>query len=185
VSKELPQAAESDQLRKMATLWVRAQPAISSYLLSVVHDFHHAEDLLQEVAEVVALKFGEYDSDRPFVAWALGIAKIRVLKYFRQVSRDRLVFCESTLDGLAEAFQRVDVETEHDSARIALRECVKRVEGRRRQVLEMRYQSELSVVTIAKRLGISSNAVSMMLHRIRTMLAECVQRQLVSEEHPQ
>src|SRR5690606_5033835 len=97
-----PEMAENDfqvgdgdftvsSMRELARLWIQSQPAISAYLSANVIDVHHAEDLVQEVAQVVAEKFDEYDRDRSFTSWALGIARHRLLKYYRTRSRDRLV----------------------------------------------------------------------------------------------
>ena len=48
-------------MRDLARLWVQSQPAISAYIAASVYDIHHAEDLVQEVAQVVAEKFADYD----------------------------------------------------------------------------------------------------------------------------
>jgi RNA polymerase sigma-70 factor (ECF subfamily) len=70
------------------------------------------------------------------------------------------------------------VEHEAEDRRIALRTCLERVQGRRRQVLEMRYQDNMRVADIASNLGMSADGVSVMLHRIRNVLYECIQKQL-------
>ena len=62
-------------MRDLARLWVQSQPAVSAYITASVYDIHHAEDLVQEVAQVVAEKFAEYDHELSFTSWALGIAQ--------------------------------------------------------------------------------------------------------------
>ena len=59
--------------------WTEAQPIVAGYISAVVPDFQEAEDLLQDVAVILLRKFPEYDAQRPFVAWAIGIAKREVL----------------------------------------------------------------------------------------------------------
>ncbi len=54
----------SDRFAALAGLWIRAQPAIAAYVGANTSDFHTAEDIVQEVARVVAEKFGEYDSSK-------------------------------------------------------------------------------------------------------------------------
>ncbi len=76
-------------MRELARLWVQSQSVISAYITANVIDAHHAEDLVQEVAQVVAEKFMTFDRSRSFLSWALGIARNRVLKYYR--SRERTV----------------------------------------------------------------------------------------------
>jgi RNA polymerase sigma-70 factor, ECF subfamily len=168
---------DTEPMRELARLWIQSQSAISAYLTANVIDAHHAEDLVQEVAQVVAEKFVEYDRERSFTSWALGIARNRLLKYYRTKSRDRLVLSEAALTQLGTALERVEHEAE--DRRIALRTCLERIEGRRRRVLEMRYGENAKVTDIAQQLGMSSDGVSVMLHRIRSVLYGCIQKQLV------
>jgi RNA polymerase sigma-70 factor, ECF subfamily len=173
---------DTESMRELARLWIQSQPAISAYLTANVIDAHHAEDLVQEVAQVVAEKFDEYDRKRSFTSWTLGIARNRLLKYYRTRSRDRLVLSEAALTQLGGALERVEFEAE--DRRIALRTCLERIEGRRRRVLEMRYGENVKVQEIAQQLGMSSDGVSVMLHRIRSALHVCIEKQMARTEAP-
>jgi RNA polymerase sigma-70 factor (ECF subfamily) len=167
-------------MRDLARLWVQSQPAVSAYITASVYDIHHAEDLVQEVAQVVAEKFGEYDRKLSFTSWALGIARNRLLKYYRSRARDRLVLSEAALERLGESLERVEHEAE--DRRAALKTCLERVTGRRREVLEMRYSANARVTDIARQFGMSPDGVSVMLHRIRSILHDCIQKQLARIE---
>jgi RNA polymerase sigma-70 factor, ECF subfamily len=163
-------------MRELAGHWVQSQAAISAYITANVFDLHHVEDLVQEVAQVCAEKFATFDRDRPFVSWALGIARHRLLKYYRSKSRDRLVLSEPALERLEAALVRVEHETE--DRRDAVRQCLQRIEGRRRQVLERRYGSGEKVADIAVQMAMSPSAVSVMLHKVRRALYACVNQVL-------
>jgi RNA polymerase sigma-70 factor (ECF subfamily) len=163
-------------MRELAGLWAQSQSVISAYLTANVLDLHHVEDLVQEVAQVCAEKFSTYDRERPFLSWALGIARHRLLKYYRTRSRDRLVLSEAALAKLEAALARVDHEAE--DRREAVRRCLQRVRGRRRQALDMRYSANAKVVDIAACLGMSPSGVSVMLHRVRAALFDCIRRYL-------
>jgi RNA polymerase sigma-70 factor (ECF subfamily) len=102
------------------------------------------------------------------------------LKYYRSRARDRLVLSEMALAQLGDALERVEHESE--DRRTALRVCLERIEGRRRRVLEMRYGENFKVHEIAQQLGMSSDGVSVMLHRIRSVLYGCIQKQLAKVE---
>ena len=164
----------------LATLWEQSRPAVFAYLTATVYDFHRAEDLLQEVAVAVASQFHSYDRERSFLAWAIGIARNRTLLYFREQARDRKHFSEATLQTLSDAAERIAREA-GSGRREALRHCLGKTEGRRRQVLDLRYSGGLSIAEIATQLGMTGNAVKIMLHRVRTMLEECIQRRLAQE----
>jgi len=166
-------------MRELAGLWVQYQSAISAYITANVTDMHHAEDLVQEVAQVVAEKFASYDRQRSFLSWALGIARNRLLKYYRTRARDRLVLSEAALTRLGDALERVEGEAE--DRREALKECLQEIQGRRREVLELRYRQNARVMEIASQFAMSSSAVSVMLFRIRAALFDCVQRKLAAQ----
>jgi RNA polymerase sigma-70 factor (ECF subfamily) len=169
-------ASQVNRMRDLAMYWVNSQSVISAYISANVVDAHHVEDILQEVAQVCAEKFSEYDRERSFISWAMGIARNRILKYYRSRSRDRMVLSEAVLERLEGALEKMEPEAE--DRREALRECIKRVEGRRRNVLDLRYRENVRVNEIADRFGMPSSAVSVMLHRIRTDLLDCVRHRL-------
>jgi RNA polymerase sigma-70 factor (ECF subfamily) len=166
-------------MRELAGYWVQSQSAISAYITANVVDLHHVEDLVQEVAQVCAEKFSSFDRQRPFVAWALGIARHRLLKYYRSRARDRLVLSEPALERLEAALGRIEHEAE--DRREAVRRCLQRFEGRRKQVIQMRYGSGVKVADIASQLGMSPSGVSVMLHKIRTALFDCIRTELNSQ----
>jgi RNA polymerase sigma-70 factor (ECF subfamily) len=169
----------ADSRQALATHWVKAQPVVAAFITSIVRDSHCADDVLQEVARISAVKFDEYDSSRPFTSWVLGIARYEILRFRRTQGRSRIMFSDSLLENLSEEFQ--DQSELSDARRRALRDCLDAISGRRRIVLEMRYQRDLRPLDIAERLGITSNAVLVLLHRTRRILADCISRRLLRE----
>lgn len=169
-----------DNPLQLAALWEQARPAVFAYLTATVYDFHRAEDLLQEVAVAVASKFHTYNPQRSFLAWSVGIARNRVLLYFREQARDRRHFTAATMEVLGEAAEEWSRD-DGSSRRDALRHCLGRIEGRRRRVLDLRYTGDHSIAEIAAQLGMTANAVKIMLHRVRATLEECVERRLAQE----
>jgi RNA polymerase sigma-70 factor (ECF subfamily) len=175
------EAFEPSAQQSLASLWEQSRPAVFAYLTASVYDFHRAEDLLQEVAVAIAGQFQAYDAQRPFLAWAMGIARNRTLLYFREQARDRRHFSEGMLQRLDAAAQQLDA-AEGREKRDALRQCLRRISGRRRRALEMRYTAGLKIADIAAQLSVTGNAVKILLHRVRTSLEECVKRRLAEEE---
>ena len=66
-----------DDQDRFTRCWTQAQPAIAGYIAALVPDPHAADDVVQEVAVILLRKFAEYDPARPFIAWAMGVAKGR------------------------------------------------------------------------------------------------------------
>lgn len=169
--------AEGERSEDLAVLWLRAEPVVRAFVAASVWDAHHAEDVLQEVASVVAKNYANYDASRPFPPWCLGIARLKVLEYFRANSRDRTVLSNETLLSLESAAQDI-AEDRLVARRAALQACVRKLRGRQRKVIEMKYLLGVSVDEIAERLATSTNAIGVTLHRARTNLRECVKQTL-------
>ena len=156
--------------------WTQAQPVVSAYLHAAIPDFHQAEDLLQEVSVVLLRKFPEYDPARPFVGWALGVARFEVLNARREYARSRLVFEPAALERLADAYEELAPELEQRAR--ALRECLEPVDGRAREILRLRYEEALKPDTIARQVSLTAVAVRVMLSRTRAALRQCIERKL-------
>ena len=108
--------------------WTVAQPIVSAYVASIVRDFRDRDDVLQEVAVAVLESFSEYDPARPFVGWAIGIARNQIGTYLRNRKRNRLVFDGETVELLAQAFEQT--EQDHAQSLDYLKDCVAKLEGR-------------------------------------------------------
>ncbi len=66
-----------ESTRQATRFWTLAQPAVSAFVTSVVRDFRDRDDVLQDIAVAVIESFDSYDSDRPFTAWAMGVARTK------------------------------------------------------------------------------------------------------------
>ena len=165
-----------DQTRQAARMWTLAQPAVSAFVTSIVRDFRDRDDVLQDVAVAVIESFGRWDAERPFVAWAIGVARNQVGLYLRRRRREHhvLEFDPETIDALQVAFSSA---ADVGEPRLGfLRECLKSLDGRARTMCELRYQQDLKPAAIAELIGITANTVAKSLHRIREQLRECIDR---------
>lgn len=168
--------APPDAMRDFAEEWADAEPAVAAFLTSLVPGGHDAEDLLQRTAKGLIERWDEYDPDRPFVAWALGSARIEVLRFRQERGRDRHVFNEEVIDSLART------HTEHAAELVAAREalngCVERLTKRLQQVLQLHHAEGDTVEHVAKRLTLSVGAVRVALSRARESVRLCIERAL-------
>ena len=170
---------EIQSRERLALLWLGAEPAVRAYVGAAVRGFHDAEDVVQQVALTVARRFDEYEASRPFVAWALWLAKSRIADHYRKQGRDRLVFSEALLDQLADALVvRQPLATARQAA---LEHCVEKLPEKSRRMLDLRYVEDAPVEQVAAKLSSTSGSVRVMLFRIRNLLAECIERELGKE----
>ena len=163
---------DSEQL---ARLWTEAQPVVGAYILAIIPDFHQAEVVLQQVAVVLVREFERFDSSKPFLPWALGIARNVALKSRREVARhSKYVLSDAVLDGIQAAF--VDCDDSLLAMRKFLRYCLSKQPQKVVELLQLRYARDLSPTDVAAQMGITSGAVRAMLHRTRQALRKCIRR---------
>ena len=163
---------------EIVVLWTNAQPAVVAFISSIIPNFQDADDILQQVAVAVIQNYDKYDKERPFIAWAIGIAKNEVLMHRRKNSRNKLIFSTQAIQTIAEVYEKESHKL--GEMKNALNVCIKKLKGRAKRILEMRYVSELPIPRIAQKLGMTPNAVYTTFHRIRLALRDCIGRQLSS-----
>jgi len=168
----------ADDHERFTRLWTQAHPAIAGYVAALVPERSAADDVMQEIALALLRKFPEYDATRPFIAWAMGISRIAVLTRRRDHARAMTRFGMATADSLAEVWQEMLPVV--DDRRTALSECLRRVAGRSRELLTLRYEQDIEPQDIAKRLGMTAVAVRVALSRLRTSLHGCIEKRLGS-----
>lgn len=156
--------------------WTEAQPKLAGDISALVPDFQEAEDLLQNVAVMLLRKFPEYDSQRPFIAWAIGITKRDVLMARRCHARNFLCYHPDLLERISETYEELTPELGERSR--ALNECLKLVQGRASELLKLRYEEGLKPMAIAGGVGMAVVAVRVMFSRTRTGLRECIERKM-------
>lgn len=158
------------------------QRPLRAYLLAATGNLHETEDLSQAVWQVLWRKMDQYDEARPFRAWSFGVARLEVLKWRQGKARSREVLSEETLDRL------VDTSTnfaDHLSARHAyLLDCIAELSRASRKVVDMKYREGRLSREIGELIKKSTEAVDMMLSRIRKALRECVDRKTMGAGSP-
>ncbi|MFO1004947.1 MAG: sigma-70 family RNA polymerase sigma factor [Planctomycetaceae bacterium] len=168
-----------NQTRQAARLWTLAQPAVSAFVLSIVRDFAIRDDVLQETAVAVLESFDRYDPGRPFVSWAIGVAQNQIRLYWRREKRNQLIFDDDVVEQMAESFQ-ASPAAEIDSLAF-LHDCLNRLDGKARQLIELRYTRNLKPAAISELIGMSANSVAKALQRLRDQLRDCIDRKSSSE----
>jgi RNA polymerase sigma-70 factor, ECF subfamily len=160
-------------VEELAAHWTAAQHTVAAFIRAMVTDFHQSEEVLQRVAVTLVRKYDQYDRGRPFVAWALGMAKFEALAFLREGRTDRLVFDDTLLDRIAEGHERVSQE--HVPFPQFVTECVDQLDGRSRRAIQLRYDGNLRTAQIARAMQISDGAARMLLSRARNLLRQCLE----------
>ena len=175
ISPEQP----ADRNKSFAKLWVEAQHALGGFICVHVPDHNLADDILQEVAELATERFEQYDHDRPFIAWLIGIARNRIAQSYRERGKRPVVFSSEVLDAITNAY--ADMQPTEDDRLEGLRNCMSKLSDRHRRVIELRYARQMTSEQIADQVACSPRAVTSMLQRIREALRKCVRQYMEAQ----
>ena len=159
------------------------QTRLYGYIHSLVRDLNDADDLFQQTTLVLWKKFGDFDRERSFFAWACGIARLEVANFLRSRGRQKLYFSDDLNLLLIEAQEEMS-NNELEDRRDALASCVEKLRQPDRDLLAECYGDTTGVNEAAGRRGRSSQSVYNSLRRIRRALFECVARVLGQETQP-
>lgn len=151
------------------------QSRLYAYILSLTGDREQAREVLQETNLVIWRKASDFEPGTNFIAWAFQIARFQLMAYRQKIARDRLVFDDELLTGMAELFED---DQAFDARQDALADCIESIAPNHRNLLRIRYSDGLSVKEIAGKVDKSANAVAKVLHRTRLALMQCIEQKL-------
>jgi RNA polymerase sigma-70 factor, ECF subfamily len=136
------------------------QPLIErvySYVAYRVGDGVHAEDITSEVFERALRYRKRYDARRGSpVSWLIGIARRAIADHFAGE--------HAHVSDLPE-LSAPSVFEDEVASRLELRAAVRQLSERDRELIALRYGSDLTATQIARILGLRTNTVEVSLHR--------------------
>lgn len=158
-----------------------------------VHDHSLAEDLVQDTLIAVIEQHAKRRGDASLVTWATAILKNKVADWYRSPSRKRMVQLSEDDDHLEEhtdalydaqgayvdpvpAWQQPENREEQRQMMTVLDHCVSCLPRQTGRVFMMREWLGFETAEICERAAISADNCRTILHRARTALRECMQR---------
>ena len=152
-----------------------AQPRLRAYLRMLIYNPSDVNDLMQEVAAIGWKKYSQFDTERSFEAWLLGIARICVFEYVRDQQKRASPLTDEVLELL-------EAEAEGASANAsnmldALESCLGKLATEDYRLVQARFQKARTNRAAAKALNLGESTVSRSLNRIYAQLLLCIKRQ--------
>jgi RNA polymerase sigma-70 factor (ECF subfamily) len=157
---------------------------VYDYIMMMVKDGDVAEDICQEtfIKVVRFIDEGRYTDNGKFFSWVMRIAHNLVIDYFRQNKQaNKVGESDAGFDLLGSLkFSSDTVEDRMVSAQIEsdVRRLVEHLPDEQREVVKMRYYSDMSFKDIAEQTGVSINTA---LGRMRYALINM--RKLINEHN--
>ncbi len=157
------------------------QGKIRGFVFSATRDYHATEDILQEVAIVVAKKASTYDTERPALPWFMGIARNQIQRHYRAKGKAANNVSYELLEDFVPLFSSYESE-EISDRQVALKRCVDKLPQKQKRIMQMRYVEELDCSQISDTLGRSIQGIYGLLKRMKLGLRKCVEFQLQQPE---
>lgn len=162
----------------------RHQSRVYSYILHIVKNRDVADDIFQEtfVKAIMTIKQGRYSGNGKFIAWISRIAHNLIIDYFRQEKSENNVSTDSDEVDMLNRKDLCDINIEDilisDQIQADVRRIIDALPDSQRQVLLMRYYSDMSFKEIAEATGVSINTA---LGRMRYAIINM--RRIAEENH--
>lgn len=152
-----------------------------SYIHGLVRDPQAAEDVYQEVWLRLANQI-EHGSIQNQDGWCRQVARNLIIQIWRKQKSSKVVV-DSTLlefvDCVDKAYEEnLSAEGAWGDRQRALNDCVASLPEKSKQLLLLKYDESLPILSIAARLRQSSSAIAKSLVRLRHALMQCVEKKL-------
>ena len=175
----MDQQEEMAHVAQVQGLFVKHSSQIRGFVISLVPGGSDIDDLVQETFLTVTAKAANFEMGTNFVAWAMTIARFKVLEHFRKGKKSEQFLGEDILDLLVEDAP----DRTGDAPKVhALKQCLGNLTPRVQKMLAFRYENGWKPERIAEELGWGANSVYVALSRARSTLRECI---LKNEERGQ
>lgn len=169
-----PQSAEF--VAQLTTI----QPSLRLYVYALMPGDAAAHDVVQQANVTLWRKRDEFVPGTNFGAWTFSVARFEVLNHRKRQARNSwLLFGEELEQVLAEDLleNTEGAQRRHE----ALLWCLKKLRQQDRELLLHRYCSTAGTLNdFAQRMGRSVGGLKVTLHRLRTALLGCIEKQLAT-----
>ncbi|MFI4874667.1 MAG: sigma-70 family RNA polymerase sigma factor [Blastopirellula sp. JB062] len=162
---------DEDFIRLLTTYHQR----ILHYVISLIPNRAHADDVMQEVSLALWEKRSQYNPDLNFLTWMRGFARLQVLSHYRKQSQAPTQLSEAALQRVVGCFD--DQQHLVDDQAELLQSCLKKLPSAQQELIRRFYDGKLDVLQVASELQIQPNTMYVKIHRIRERLLACVRKQ--------
>ena len=174
-----PVMMENTKANEFLKLLMQNQRRIYAFILAMVPHHEDANDLFQETILRMWSKFDEFGRGTSFAAWGITIAKFQILNARKQHARR----CLQLSLAAQELLQRdTDRFIPHIDRRMQiLRACIQKLKPADYGLIQMRYEQEMTVKTMAESFGHTVQNIYRRMARVHETLLRCVRRTLETE----
>lgn len=154
--------------------FLKIREQLFAFVYSMVPSYTTAEDIFQDASMVLWERFESFTPGTNFRAWARQIMYNKIRNEWQKKREE--VWDPEVFEALDMAFEEVHpLQSEWKSA---LHHCLSRLSGSARELIHLKYYEFKTYREIAKILNRSAKGTRVILHRIRSSLAECIRKRI-------
>ena len=156
--------------RALRTLYVRHHVRLFRFLLRLVKDASHAEDLVSDVFLEVWRHAETFQCRSQVSTWLMGIARHKALSALRRHTTEPLDEAAAAL--IEDPADNPEVAlAKHETAEI-LRSCLVELSAAHREIIDLVYYHEKTIEEVAEMIGVPQNTVKTRMFYARKRIAE-------------
>jgi len=169
-----------DTNQEITAQLIKHRNSVFAFILSIVRDFHLAEDIFQDTCVIISAKADQFRPGTNFLAWARAIAhrEIKNAPKSRKYKKWEHVLEATETEAVVQLWEEREESPHMDDRKEALHACLSRLKSRAFKAFRWFYEGRYDCKQIASEFNTSVPAIHMLLKRTREKLATCVQRKL-------
>ena len=161
-------------------LYTSVHLRLYAYIMTIVHNYEDADDILQETASLLWEKFDQYVQGTNFGAWAVTIARYKAMQFLTNNKTTRMVFGEEFYKQVSEYSQQATSDVAEREK--VLDDCIKELSERNKKLLSLRYHKGASIRSISQMTGRPANTLYQSFWRITESLRNCIRKRMIPLE---
>ncbi|MEM7697541.1 MAG: sigma-70 family RNA polymerase sigma factor [Verrucomicrobiota bacterium] len=166
---------QSEEL--FVSLFADNERHLRAFVRSMGLDWSGVDEVVQTVSLVMWRKWEEFDPDTDFLKWGRVIARFEVLRYRRNMARDRHVFSDDLIELLGAEDDRNDL-SQSELYRRGLQACLEQLPDKSRRLVADAYAGDRTIGEVASSFGKTATAFYKTLNRIRQKLQPCIEQKV-------
>jgi RNA polymerase sigma factor (sigma-70 family) len=148
-----------------AAFYEQYLPKIFKYVCYRINDKFLAEDITAAVFEKALIKYQTYSSKKAAIStWLFTIARNTIVDHFRDAQRLKTVQLDDKMEIPQEARTPEQAFIDEEQWQ-ALRACLAGLDTNEREIISLKFSSQMTNRQIAKVMGISDSNVGVILYR--------------------
>jgi RNA polymerase sigma-70 factor (ECF subfamily) len=167
---DLIERIASDDKLAMKVLYARHHVQTYRFLLRLVGDEAHAEDLVSEVFFDVWRNAHQFQGNSRVSTWILAIARFKALSALRRRKDDELN--DDQAAAIADTADDPEIAVQKKDRVAIMRQCLSHLSLVHREIIDLAYYQDKPINEVAEILGVPENTVKTRMFHARRRLSE-------------